>query len=70
MDITDNNEIDISYYDVDFFLGPRENFNYLINDANINIEQCYIFSFELIKSSYHSYLCRYLNLCVIKFQDD
>ena len=30
--------LDLSYYDVDFFRGPNENFNYLTNDENVNIE--------------------------------
>ena len=33
-----NNGINIPYYDVDFFGCPSENFNYLINGENINIE--------------------------------
>ena len=33
----DINRLDLSYYYVDFFGGPNENFNYLTNDENINI---------------------------------
>ena len=38
IDFTSINGLDLSYYDADFFGGPNENFNYLTNDENVNIE--------------------------------
>ena len=32
MNFTYINELDLSYYDVDFVGGPNENFNYLTHD--------------------------------------
>ena len=38
MNFTYINRLDLSYYDVEFFEGPNENFKYLINDENVNIK--------------------------------
>ena len=35
---TDGNRLNLSYFDMDFFEGPSDNFNYLINDENVNIK--------------------------------
>ena len=35
MNFTDRNRLDLTYYDTDFFEGPSENTNYLMNDENI-----------------------------------
>ena len=34
----DGNGLDQSYFDMDFFEGPSDNFNCLINDENVNIK--------------------------------
>ena len=38
MNFTDSNGLDLTYYDIDFFGGPSEETNHLINDGNINID--------------------------------
>ena len=35
---SDGNELDLSYFDMDFFEGPSNNFNCLIEDENVNIK--------------------------------
>ena len=32
------NWLDLSYFDMDFFEGPSDNFNYLVEDKNVNIK--------------------------------
>ena len=56
MNFTYINRLDLPYYDVDFFGCPNKNFNYLRNDENVNSESCYVFSFELIRTSIYIYL--------------
>ena len=34
----DSNGLDLTYYDIDFFGGPSEKIDYLINDDKINID--------------------------------
>ena len=34
----DGNILNLSYFDMDLFEGPSDNFNYLINDENVNIK--------------------------------
>ena len=34
----DSNGLDLTYYDIDFFEGPSEKIDYLINDDKINID--------------------------------
>ena len=34
----DGNGLDLSYFDMDFFEGPSDNFNCLIDDENVNIK--------------------------------
>ena len=34
MNFTDINELDLTYYDSDFFRGPSEKTDYLMNDEN------------------------------------
>ena len=38
MNFTDSNGLDLTYYDIDFFRGPNEKTEHLINDKNINID--------------------------------
>ena len=35
INFTNRNALDLTYYDIDFFGGPREKMNYLMNDENI-----------------------------------
>ena len=37
MNFIDGGELDLTYYDIDFFGGPSEKIDYLINDEHINI---------------------------------
>ena len=32
------NELDLYYFDMDFFEGPSDNFNCLVDDENVNIK--------------------------------
>ena len=34
----DRNGLDLSYFDMDFFEGPNDNFNCLVDDENVNIK--------------------------------
>ena len=34
----DGNGLDLSYFDMNFFEGPSDNFNCLIDDENVNIK--------------------------------
>ena len=34
----DGNGLDLSYFDMNFFKGPSDNFNCLIDDENVNIK--------------------------------
>ena len=34
----DENGLDLSYFDMDFFEGPSNSFNCLTNDENVNIK--------------------------------
>ena len=34
----DENRLNLSYFDMDFFEGPSDNFNCLIDDENVNIK--------------------------------
>ena len=47
MNFIDNNGLDLTYYDIDFFGGPSEKTNHLINDEKINIDWCY-FIYQII----------------------
>ena len=38
MNFTDGDGLDLTYYDIDFFGGPNEKTNHLINDEKINID--------------------------------
>ena len=38
MNFTNSNGLDLTYYDIDFFGGPSEKKNHLINDEKINID--------------------------------
>ena len=38
MNFTDDNELDLTYYDVDFFGGHSEKMDYLTNDENNTTE--------------------------------
>ena len=38
MNFTDGDALDLTYYEIDFFRGPNEKTDYLINDKNINID--------------------------------
>ena len=38
MNFTNRNGIDLTYYDIDFFGGPSENTNYLMNDESTTTE--------------------------------
>ena len=38
MNFTDGDGLDLTYYDIDFFGGPSEKTNHLINDEKINID--------------------------------
>ena len=37
MNFTDGDELNLTYYDIDFFGGPSEKTNHLINDEKINV---------------------------------
>ena len=39
MNFTDSNGMDLSYFDNDFLIGPSENFDYLIDDVNNNVNK-------------------------------
>ena len=41
MNFTDSDGLDLTYYDIDFFWGPSEKTDHLINDENINIDWRY-----------------------------
>ena len=41
MNFTDHDKLNWTYYDIDFFEGPNEKTNYLINDENTCIDWCY-----------------------------
>ena len=41
MNFTDSDGLDLTYYDIDFFGGPNEKTDHLINDEKINIDWCY-----------------------------
>ena len=38
MNFTDGDGLDLTYYDIDFFGGPNEKTDHLINDEKINID--------------------------------
>ena len=38
MNFTNDDRLDLTYYDIDFFGGPSEKIDYLINDDKINID--------------------------------
>ena len=38
MNFTDGEGLDLTYYDIDFFGGPSEKIDHLINGENINID--------------------------------
>ena len=38
MKFTNGDGLDLTYYDIDFFEGPSEKTNHLINDEKINID--------------------------------
>ena len=38
INFTDGDGLDLTYYDVDFFRGPNEKTDHLINDKKINID--------------------------------
>ena len=38
MNFTDGDRLNLTYYDIDFFGGPNEKTNHLINDEKINID--------------------------------
>ena len=38
MNFTDGDRLDLTYYDIDFFGGPNEKIDHLINDEKINID--------------------------------
>ena len=38
MNFTDGDRLDLTYYDIDFFGGPKEKIDHLINDEKINID--------------------------------
>ena len=38
MNFTNGDGLDLTYYDIDFFGGPSEKTDHLINDENINID--------------------------------
>ena len=38
MNFTDGDELDLTYYDIDFFRGPSEKIDHLINNEKINID--------------------------------
>ena len=44
---TDGDGLNLTYYDIDFFGGPSEKINHLINDENTNIDWCY-FIYQII----------------------
>ena len=39
MNFTDSNGTDLSYFDNDFLIGPSENFDYLMDDLNDNLNK-------------------------------
>ena len=38
MNFTDSDRLDLTYYDIDFFGGPSEKTDYLINDENTCVD--------------------------------
>ena len=38
MNFTNDDRLDLTYYDIDFFGGPNEKTDHLINDEKINID--------------------------------
>ena len=38
INFADGNGLDLSYFDIDFFEGPSDNFNCLTDDENVNIK--------------------------------
>ena len=38
MNFTDGDGLDLTYYDIDFFRGPSEKIDHLINYEKINID--------------------------------
>ena len=56
MDFTDGDGLDLTYYNIDFFGGPSEKVDYLINDENANLDWCY-FMYQII---YYNVLYLYL----------
>ena len=38
MNFTDDDGLDLTYYDIDFFGSPSEKIDHLINDENTNID--------------------------------
>ena len=38
INFADGNGLDLSYFDMDSFEGPSDNFNCLIHDENVNIK--------------------------------
>ena len=38
MNVIDINGLDLTYYDIDFFRGPSEKMDYLMNDENTATE--------------------------------
>ena len=47
MNFTDGDGLDLTYNDIDFFGGPNEKIDHLINDEKINIDWCY-FIYQII----------------------
>ena len=43
MNFTDRNGLDLTYYDSDFFGGPSEKTDYLMNDENTTTEWCFLY---------------------------
>ena len=47
MNFTNGDGLNVTYYDIDFFGGPSEKIDHLINDENANIDWCY-FIYQII----------------------
>ena len=47
MNFTNGDGLDLTYYDIDLFGGPRKKTDHLINDEKINIDWCY-FLYQII----------------------
>ena len=43
MNFTDRNGLDLTYYDSDFFGGPSEKTDNLMNDENTTTEWCFLY---------------------------